>query len=333
MKANALFYPYINVPESTWISQQLLYLDRLGSIVPSDYIYKPESLTPYMRDLVSSELVQQILPMNYVPYNSEFELNFIKLIKDKGIDKKIDNINSKNIRFFEIHIEKFGDNLKYELQLMGLLKEHRYPWYHVEIETGILLMTYIASVIGMSDDLSMTPITNDVDFLQPFLEINEKTNKKDDLVVFEKIVPVPSKPIPVSELVNFKVRHSELLDGFREKINNKLNQVSLIQDSNIREYEISKFINESRERINEISRRIEEQRWGSINIGTLGSLTAATIPVVDSLPLNEPSDLCKAIPGLIGAAYSVYYARKKEIKEIKREPFAYASYIDRAFNQ
>lgn len=325
MKNKALYYPYINVPESAWISQQLLYLDKLGSIVPSEYIYNPDKLSPYMRDLVSAELVEQIFPAQYIPYDTKFEENFIKLIKSKGYDKTGQK-STRQQNYFKIHIEKFGDTLKEELKSLGLLNEIEYPWCFVEKNTATLLMTYVAAVISMSEELSMTPITNSNEYLSLYFtkQFPFYSQKNDETIVLNKLIPVPEKPIPVIELCNFKEKFSTLLLPFRNEISSKVEQISLIKDKSTRDYEITTFIKNSEEKIEEITKRIEEQKWGKVNLGTLSSLTASAIPVMD---INEPSDLLKTIPGLIGAVYSVIQPRIKNRKQIKAEPLAYASYV------
>ena len=61
--------------------QQLLYHDSLGSIVPYEFVQEPEKLSSFMRDLVAAEQVEQIFPGQYIPYNSNFEDEFISLVK------------------------------------------------------------------------------------------------------------------------------------------------------------------------------------------------------------------------------------------------------------
>ena len=37
IKNNLLYYPYINLPENTWLTQMLLYYDQIGTITPPLY--------------------------------------------------------------------------------------------------------------------------------------------------------------------------------------------------------------------------------------------------------------------------------------------------------
>ena len=38
MEADALYFPYIKVPKSAWFTRILLYWDKVGAIIPSDYV-------------------------------------------------------------------------------------------------------------------------------------------------------------------------------------------------------------------------------------------------------------------------------------------------------
>jgi len=321
MNEKALYYPYINIPKSKWITQQLLYLDKLGSIVPSDYIYMPENLTGYMRDLVSAELVEQIFPAEYIPYNSNFEDAFIRLLKDKNIigRKKLLGNNG-----FKIHIEKFGERLKRELEKMRLLRRIDYKWCYVEKTTAILLMTYIATFISSLPEISMKPITDNPEYLNPFTETSNRYGIELKTTILKELLPVPNSIVPVNKLVKFKEKYSDLLLSFRKEIDRKINNFSLIEDENTMDYEVKEFIDNSKEKINEISRRIEEQKLGKVNFGTITGVTASIIPAFD---LTDITDIYKVIPGILGAAYSVISPRLKVRKELKYEPLAYASYV------
>jgi hypothetical protein len=44
VKNRILYFPYIRVPESTWLTQVLLYWDQVSSIVPYEFTQRPDSL-------------------------------------------------------------------------------------------------------------------------------------------------------------------------------------------------------------------------------------------------------------------------------------------------
>lgn len=65
MRNNVLYFPYISVPSSVWFTRILLYWDKVGSIVPYDYIEKPELHDEYTRSLIQANLVTQVIPGMY----------------------------------------------------------------------------------------------------------------------------------------------------------------------------------------------------------------------------------------------------------------------------
>lgn len=63
MADKVLYFPYIRVPGNEWFTRVLLYWDEIGSIVPSEYIYRTEVLGNYMIELLQSGLARQAFPV------------------------------------------------------------------------------------------------------------------------------------------------------------------------------------------------------------------------------------------------------------------------------
>lgn len=72
-----LYYPYIAVPNTKWLTSSLLYWDEVASIVPTDYFHQPELHDPFMLELVKANLVRQLPPLDYMGTSVEFENGFI----------------------------------------------------------------------------------------------------------------------------------------------------------------------------------------------------------------------------------------------------------------
>src|SRR5215470_15975495 len=142
MRSRLLYFPYIRIPESVWLTQVLLYWDRLSSIVPYDFVSKPEDLGGFMQSLVQEELVFQVFPGAYI-----YEIgNFFETFNEY-----IDNLDDHEIKtrrrqfadgeLFEIHIEKM-DEIASFLKRKQLASHHNGPWYNVEHETAKDFMSY-----------------------------------------------------------------------------------------------------------------------------------------------------------------------------------------------
>lgn len=80
---NALYFPYISVPDEIWTVKTLLYWDKLSSIVPMEYIERPEELGPFMQELVHEGLVQQVFPAAYLHQLELFEDCFICFVEKR----------------------------------------------------------------------------------------------------------------------------------------------------------------------------------------------------------------------------------------------------------
>ena len=119
MSSNALYYPYIRVPESPWFTRVLLYWDRVGAIVPSEYLNDPDRLGPYMVGLVKEELVDQVIPGAHL-WRVE---NFTKAFLDY-VDGKYGTYGEPCASdWATVHYEKLGGSSVHMEKLQGLGKE------------------------------------------------------------------------------------------------------------------------------------------------------------------------------------------------------------------
>ncbi|GAH86528.1 unnamed protein product, partial [marine sediment metagenome] len=167
MANKVIYFPYIRVPQNEWFTRVLLYWDKVGSIVPHDYIYNPDHLGKYMQELIKAELVKQIIPMNYIHSIPRFKEAFIELIDRNQIINHAHKITKESNETFLIHIEKL-DNIAGELCDRGLAEPVNYPWYNVEKVTANLFMAYLAAVLGELSEIDMAPITDRTEFFSVF---------------------------------------------------------------------------------------------------------------------------------------------------------------------
>ena len=329
-KNKVLYFPYINIPYNDWLKKALLYWDEIGTIVPMDFIYYPERMSPEMQKLVKSELVKQIIPNSYTSDpNYKFSESFINLITSS-------NIESKNLDFnggLKIHIDKFGNEIVTFLTEIGLAKSLEHPWYLVESHTANLFMSYLASFLGNHSEINMQPITDSVDIFTAFnspMNSTGKTiiNQNVRQEILSNVLPFPSNPISITQLSKFKRKHSDLLLKFRNFIETEIIKISFIINPQEKEFEISNIRKEINESIEEISARMREYKFGTINFGTIAGLTTAGIPLVDALLQKDEISIVKSLPGLLAALYSSFGNNKKEFLA---SPLAYAAFLKNEF--
>jgi hypothetical protein len=332
MADKVLYFPYIRVPKNVWFTRVLLYWDEVGSIVPSEYIHRPENLGIYMRELVQAELIKPVLPSHYTHEIPRFREAFLEMVDQNQIITDRRGLALERNETFRIHIEKSGDALTEALYDRGLARPAEYPWFEVEKLTADLFMAYLASVLGKLKDLQMDPITDRADALSVFSKSPQNILDPITLVdqlrisVLEGVLPAPAGEISVYELANFKDRHSDLLPRFRRRIESFLINAALISDKNLRDYKVRLFRDELIEGRNEIQARMHERKWPRILFGTVCGLVAAAIPGAEAIATGNITSAVKALPGIVTAIYSAFSGATNQ-NEILRSPLAYAALV------
>jgi hypothetical protein len=86
---NLLYFPYINIPETSWSARTLLYYDQIGVISPRQYFYEPEQYLPYTHELVTNELVVPIDPMEALNKPWKVGEKFIEYARSKEFKMKV----------------------------------------------------------------------------------------------------------------------------------------------------------------------------------------------------------------------------------------------------
>jgi hypothetical protein len=330
MADKVLYFPYIRVPENEWFTRVLLFWEEVGSIVPSEYIYRPESLGTYMRELVQAQLVRQVLPGDHIYRIPKFKEAFFELIDQNQAIGKRRVVSLVRNETFRIHVEKFGDELAYQLRERGLARPGEYPWYEVEKITADLFMAYLASVLGKLEDLQMCPITDRAESLSVFSKSPQKTLESTALIeqlrigVIESILPAPAGGVSVRELADFKARYIKLLPPLRRCIESSLLEISLISDIETRNGRVRLLKEDLEEEIAELRARMDERKWPRIVFGTLCGLLAAAIPGAEAIATGNVISALKALPGLATAIYSAFSGAANQ-SEILRSPLAYAA--------
>lgn len=338
MADKVLYFPYIRVPRNEWFSRVLLYWDEVGAIVPSEYQRERIRLGHYMKELVDSGLVKEVVPANYTSTVPNFKDTFLHMIDNNEVIDQRRDIALERHETVKIHLEKMiGEGLIEDLSDRGLASLADYPWWEVETLTGNLFMGYLASVLGKLDQLRMAPMTDRADSLSVFSKTPEDILNVDSLIdqlrmsVLEDILPGPSQNIPVGELIDFKQTHSDLLGRFRRNIEAFLLDISPVTQENIRRERIRLFKADSRERIDEIHAKMREKRWPRIVLGGICGILAAAIPGILALAKDTPLLATAAVPGLVSATYAAFSSIPDQQKRMLREPLAYAAFAQERF--
>lgn len=333
---NLLYFPYISLPNSQWLIQNLLYWDKIGSIVPIDYLENPDLYDSYMKELVQEELVEQISPAYHISKIEKFSENFIKYIdSDPYFLNHNNNQNIVGNRSLSsmIHIEKL-DDIGTELVRRNLArKEKSSRWYKVESYTANLFMTYLATSIGRITDY--TPSTDKYEGLsllttKPTKNHTSRYNKKRDVIrtkIFKEIMPVPSHVDNVYDIIEFKNKYKNELSRYRNYIESVIMDLEIAPDDQQKD-RWDRFIEKSNDEKHQIEKMINGFFTDKkINYVSIFPVFASVGGIAAGVATANPLAIYLSSLGLTGSLLS---SAKKN--DYTNKPLAYALLAGKKFN-
>ncbi|MGF7131366.1 hypothetical protein P3T40_002848 [Paraburkholderia sp. EB58] len=283
MRNNALYFPYISVPNERWTIKTLLYWDKLSSIVPMEYIDRPEALDDFMRRLVEAGMVEQLFPAQYLQHINEFEKLFVELV-DRQMGRTHVSPTKHEVRRIRIHVEKLGNIPEYLLD-RGLATRVSYAWYDVDEPVANLFMAYLASCLGSIPEIDAAPVTNKLAFANLFgggsrLRVGERMlhQQKAREVVLTALLPFPDESVTLDQLVAFKERHGHLLPALRQLVEARCALIAELDDVEHRLIATQQLIDESRQQVDELVDAMRPN-WAKIAFGSLVPLLATGLAI------------------------------------------------------
>jgi len=306
-----LYYPYINLPRTDWTLRTLLYYDNIGSIVPREYFYDPErNYDEFMLELVRSELVTPIDPINTFDNPWEVTRPFLQLVENnqeklrtaqnrfrQGLrgNMHIDKFSKANI-----HADKFDENIFYGLEQLGLAEKTDERWYSVEQRTANNLMHFLATLISAKTD--RLPTTDYIRTSYDRQTFNQERRKRETILT--SLIPFPDE-IDMRKLLNFKEKHSGILNSFRTRVE------QIVLDSNIIEGTplFQQYLAELSQRKEELTARMNESQFNRILFGTVCGLIGAYQGMATA---STTGAIIGGLPGFANAVYSALQIERAE---------------------
>jgi len=282
MRDNALYFPYVSIPKEEWSIKTLLYWDKLSSIVPMEYIGRPDQFDPFMQQLVEEGLVEQLFPAQYLYQVEQFESCFINLIESREKRNFVrPDVGAPTIApKTRIHIEKLGSIPGYLIE-KGLADRVDWSWYNVDTKVAEIFMAYLASCLGAIPEVNAAPVTNLSKYAnlfghlrRPYRQDNAVHHGKARQVILHSLLPTPDENVSLHQLIRFKERHGHLLPAFRRKIEAHCALIATLPNADDRLALTEDFIGQCRLEIDEI---VDAMRptWQKISFGALCPLFGA----------------------------------------------------------
>lgn len=330
MRNNALYFPYISLPDEAWTIKTLLYWDKVSSIVPMDYIERPDELGSFMQQLVHEGLVEQIFPARFIYKIREFEQCFINFIEHKIHNRPARSEHQPRINrpVTRIHIEKLG-NIPDFLVENGLAKRINGSWYDIERSVANIFMAYLATCLGAIPEINAAPVTNKAMYASLFSNSNLSRNneihhEKSRNVILRSLLPTPNQNVTIDQLLRFKERHGHLLPALRRTIEVHSALIAALPNADDRADAAYDFIERSHLEIHEIVDAMKPT-WNKIAFGSIAPLFGAGISLGAAEPENHLVYAGAAISFTAAAYQAIASIRDDRIRQLTK-PLAYIAH-------
>ncbi|SCL70708.1 hypothetical protein GA0070606_5486 [Micromonospora citrea] len=298
----ALYFPFINVPPTAWWTRTLLYWDRVGTIVPRSYWHDPDRLGRFTLELVREGLVDQFRPEWAGRSLGDNFARYLDRLGAEEIDERRRRLRNGQVVF--VHRDKwlmYASGLR-EVRQMGLALGgdhfmHRGDeWVALEQLTANEFMAALTLALcqrasaagegsgrGAMPTGTWVPTTDLVEAVQVMLSGLEPKaacgeSRKMNLRVrgevaaaeirtelLSELLPVPTTPLDVNQIVAFRRRHGDLLPNLRRHLESKIDEALTVEDEVLRFRLLDRIRDELEDRIAEAEAYLRELPLKSVS--------------------------------------------------------------------
>lgn len=347
MAQTVLYYPTINIQDSTWLRNALLYWDRISSIVPyENYL----DLSPELLYLKNCEVYKPVFPQDL--FNSEYASDFTKTIVSK-LRRYSRNINSSGIlpsnhTTVRIHRNKIYAPVLHELihyqkmdpELLEFFSDSRFiddyncgGWMEIDSKVASIYMQTLAEYIikCYSEDIV---IGTDQFKHQSQIYTHAKHRKNTACIslVLDNCLPQPVMNIDLEQIIDFKNQYKEELFEFRKKLRDFESVLSKCSEIEELKSETEKFKEEWQSALLQEQKLFTKAKipfvWGTlntlINVPTIAnSIDCALQKFAPPLNNSIASSILLGGSAMIHLGYKFVNYRKKVNENRSSSGFAY----------
>jgi len=353
----ALYYPWINIRDESWLKNALLYWENIRTIVPEsiDVPYNTETaqeayeaglLQPLhveSRMQVINELTDDVLKYLESPEGTEVlmarDIRNYQLIHPDKLPSEIQEL-------VDIHPDKLPYKVKSKLR--SRLSSKSQEWIAVDSRFASFYMTLLAtrlsdtSGIGLLTDIAANSKLANAAKLDARLRLPRR-GRRDDYddyrrtqnispslaqgiladLIFERIKIDPDTPF--KNLLSFREKHADELGRFRVKVAELTKNISSEQPlEKLRQEVNDTFINEVSPSINALKQGLKSNniKWVTENFLKVSffSTSSTSIPLV-LLGLSVPQALLAGAGISLTASAILYNCDKAE--KLRQNPYSY----------
>ena len=319
-----LYYPYISIPNSAWLTQALLYWDGIATIVPAEFLKRPRQFTSFARDLVNQGIIETVQPEEYAYiYYYEF-LGFLDwAVKNQDHFKLSETDFTKQ---YNLHVGKLGF-IATELADCGLARQVDDQWYMVNSQLSKAFMTFLAILIGQATEL--TPTTDTYQGMSSLFNIEKQPAYKNSTVVrntlrnsiLKEIMPIPKGVENYAQILRYKDKYHDELVRFRRHIEGFIAELDGLPNC-LQEERRDFFILDAKDEIEQIKGHMQWFQAPSIEMGTIIPALSSCIDAISGNYLGTAVNLA----GLLNETII-----NKNRNKNRNKPLAYAALYQSRF--
>jgi hypothetical protein len=244
MRRTIIYYPNIDIPDSKWLRNSLLYWDEVSSIVPRSIetdLYTNSHLIAQLRDegeyraIFPDQLMQSDVfndfeneVINKLSWNNRARFKRYRNINEFGSIARTREPrslvhNEKVFNNFDIHREKISNRIFEKLEQSGMVSWNG-DWMSFDDQSANIYMATLAKFSALSD-ANYTVIGTDkpnlINSVYPVSYLYRKPVKYTTPIVnlSLNILPTPTNDVPIEKIIKFKKKYREELLAFRNQIN------------------------------------------------------------------------------------------------------------------
>lgn len=270
-----LYYPYISIPNSSWLIQALLYWDGIATIVPVNIMKHPEHFSPFARKLVQEGLIETVQPEEYAFNCPDYYLSFLEWARANS-SRFTPNFNGDSALLstqYNIHAGKLG-YIGDELVSMGLAERIDEHWFSMDSQLSESFMTFLAMLIGQ--ETGRIPSTDTYHGMSSIFCIDNKTPTQSANIVknslrnsmLNQFLPIPSTVHSLNDIQRFKERYRDKLINFRAHVENYISSLESLPIE-VREIKYLEYIASSKDEIEQLKGHMRFFKAPKIDMGTL----------------------------------------------------------------
>jgi len=319
----ALYFPYLEIPDSPTLTRVLLYWDSVGVIAPD------VELPRHTSELVRAGLADAVHPQLWnLP---SLETGFAALL-DQALPALRQSTLPGVPRAVRLHQDKGTYELWSMLEDRGLVHHGHGGWLEADPAVAALYMAYLAAALAHHPGLRRELVTDQRGYLEPFLAQpsglgHSGTIDRMRAVLLRDVLPSPREAVALRDLVAFKETHWDLLGVFRRSVESELLQCARERDPDLRARMLESAAEDLRERTMDLEAKMREARWRP----SRGILVAA----LSALPAAVGLAMGGGLPDAVGLAVPFLVEGVQETSSDKAgtaEALAYAALARHAFS-